>query len=81
MHYTYLIKSKIADWKYIRSTSDLKRRLLEHNSGKVKSTKPYLPFDLIYYEAYQIYSLARKREIELKTQGQQKEILLKRLEL
>ena len=81
MYYTYLIKSRIKNWKYLGSTSDLKRRFMEHNSGRVKSTKPHLPFDLVYYEAYQSYNLARKREIELKTKGQQKEILLKRLGL
>jgi len=81
MFYTYLIKSKTRDWKYLGSTDNLRRRFLEHNLGRVKSTKFYLPFDLVYYEAYASYILTRKREIELKTQGQQKEMLLKRLEL
>ena len=77
--YTYVIKSSTHNWRYIGSTKDLKHRLNDHNSGKVKSTKFYRPFALIYYEAYPNYSLARKREIELKNNGQQKEILFKRL--
>ena len=81
MFYTYLIKSKNKNWFYIGSTKDLKERFKDHNSGKVKSTKPYTPFILIYYEAYLTYTLARKREIELKKKGQQKEILFKRLGL
>ena len=81
MFYTYLIKSKNKNWFYIGSTRDLKERFKEHNNGKVKSTKAYIPFALIYYEAYPTYTLARKREIELKKKSQQKEILFKRLGL
>lgn len=81
MFYTYLIRSKNKNWFYIGSTRDLKERFKEHNNGKVKSTKVYAPFILIYYEAYPTYTLARKREIELKKKGQQKEILFKRLGL
>lgn len=81
MFYTYVIKSNDKDWVYIGSTKDLKSRFLQHNQGKVKSTKPYLPFLLIYYEAYSTHFLARKRENELKKKGQQKEILFKRLGL
>ncbi|PKM91801.1 endonuclease [Candidatus Falkowbacteria bacterium HGW-Falkowbacteria-1] len=79
--YTYLLRSKIKKWTYIGPTKNLCRRFKEHNSGKVKSTSPYLPFDLIYYEAYNNYTLARKREIELKKKGQQKEILMARLNI
>jgi len=81
MFYTYLIKSKIKNWVYIGSTSDLVKRFKEHNSGKSKSTKGFTPFELIYYESYRTNSLARKREIELKNNSQQKEILFKRLGL
>jgi putative endonuclease len=77
--YTYLLKSVNNNWHYIGSTKDLKERFNQHNSGEVKSTKFYKPFTLAYYESYTDYSLARKREIELKKKGQQKEILFKRL--
>lgn len=66
-------------WIYIGSTKDLTKRFAEHNSGKVKSTMFYKPFELLYYEAYKTYRLARKRELELKKNGQQKEILFNRL--
>jgi len=79
MSYVYVIKSLRKKWIYIGSTKNLKIRLSDHNNGKVTSTKFYKPFELLYYEAYKNYSLARKREIELKTNGQQKEILFKRL--
>ena len=79
MHYTYFIKSKNKKWVYVGSTSDLVRRLKRHNSGLVKSTKYYKPFELIYYEAYKTLSMARKRELEIKKNSQQKEIILERV--
>ncbi|MEK7516628.1 MAG: GIY-YIG nuclease family protein [Patescibacteria group bacterium] len=81
MFYTYLLKSQKRDWIYIGATDDLKQRVEKHNKGLVKSTKFYVPFELIYYEAYKTLSLARKREYDLKNNSQQKEILFKRLEL
>ncbi len=81
MHYVYVIKSGIKKWVYIGSISDLKRRFEEHNAKKVKSTKSYVPFTLLYYEAYLMKVDALKREIELKTHSQQKEILFKKLHI
>ena len=69
MFYVYLIRSCVKNWTYIGSTTNLRNRFKEHNQGKVKSTEPYLPFALIYYEAYMNLSLARKRENELKKKG------------
>ncbi len=79
MNYTYLLKSINRNWFYIGSTRDLRKRFSDHNAGKVQSTSFYKPLQLIYYEAYPSYTLARKRENELKKNGQQKEILLRRL--
>lgn len=79
MNYLYLIKSLRKKWIYVGSTRNLKSRFDEHSKGKVTSTKAYKPFELIYYEAYNTYTLARKRELEIKNNGQQKEILFRRL--
>ncbi len=79
VYYVYLIKSKKKDWVYIGFTSDLRKRFREHNLGKVRVTKSNRPFTLIYYEAYRDESDARKREIELKKKGQQKEFLKARI--
>jgi putative endonuclease len=75
----YLLKSKNNNFVYTGFSSDLRKRFIEHNAGKVRSTKFYKPFDLIYYEAYNSKTIARKRELELKNNSQQKEILLKRI--
>lgn len=79
MHYVYLLKSKIKKFHYIGYTEDLKKRFQEHNEGQTKSTKAYKPFELVYYEAYTHETTARKREVGLKHNSQQKEILFKRL--
>jgi len=75
----YIIKSVKKDFIYTGSTSDLKVRFSEHNKGKVASTKSYLPFELLYYEAYSAEKDARKRESMLKLRGQARVHLLKRL--
>lgn len=66
MYYVYVLKSEKDDKLYIGSTPDLKRRLKEHNEGKVRSTNYRRPLDLIYYEAYKDEKIARKRERILK---------------
>ncbi len=42
-------------------------RLEAHNAGKVKSTKAGIPWELVHVEFFDEYSLARKRELFLKT--------------
>ena len=65
--YIYVLKSLHKNFIYIGFTEDLRRRLEEHNSGKSKSTKSYLPFELIHYEAYRNTQDAKRREHYLKT--------------
>lgn len=67
MYYVYFLKSKNTDWFYTGYTSNLKKRLADHNTGHSSATKPYLPFDLIFYEAYRSRSDAKRREKYLKT--------------
>ena len=66
----YVLKSKKNNELYIGSTNDLRKRLLEHNKGKVNSTKIKGPYELAYYEAYGTESDARRREKMLKLRGQ-----------
>lgn len=68
MFYTYCLQSeKDKEELYFGFTSDLKNRVKEHNSGLNISTKPYIPWKLIYYEACLLESDARRREKYLKT--------------
>ena len=52
---------------YTGSTADLKRRIHEHNSGRVNSTKNRKPLKLIYYEPCLDETDARNRERYLKS--------------
>ena len=63
----YVIQSVKYSFRYVGITNDLGNRLLRHNEGGNKSTKPYAPFKLIYTEPYLSYEEARKREKFLKS--------------
>lgn len=78
MYYAYALKSLKNGDIYIGSTGDLRARVKSHNSGKVRSTKAYKPWKLIYYEAYRAKADVTKRERELKMHAAKNE-LLKRL--
>ncbi len=67
MFYTYVLKSTKDDKLYIGWTNDLKKRLLNHNSGKVEATKDRKPLNLIYYEACKSKEKAIEREKYFKT--------------
>lgn len=79
-HYVYILRSEKTKWLYIGYTSDLIRRLNEHNSGKSFSTKKYLPVWLIYYEAYFSKLDAVMREKRLKNYGSCLQKLKERIE-
>ncbi|MFH1402575.1 MAG: GIY-YIG nuclease family protein [Patescibacteria group bacterium] len=78
-YYIYVLKSKTDDSLYIGYTNDLKRRFEEHNSGKNKSTKFKIPFELIYYEAYKSSSDAKYREKNMKRFAQAYSALKQRI--
>lgn len=80
MFYVYILKSKIDNKLYIGFTNNLKKRILEHKKGKVKSTKYRRNFELIYYESYKSKQDATKREQNLKYFGKAYAQLKKRIE-
>jgi len=66
MYYVYILKSIIRDIIYIGFTIDLKNRFKEHNNGKSSFTRKYMPWRLVYYEAYNSQKDAIEREKQLK---------------
>ena len=66
MFYVYVLKSRKDGMMYIGSTTNLERRLREHNDGTVFSTRPRRPLEVVYYEAYRSERDARMRESRLK---------------
>ena len=60
--FLYILKSSKDSKRYIGVTSDLQRRIIEHNSGLVKSTKHRKPMELIYVEEFNSKTEAMNRE-------------------
>jgi predicted GIY-YIG superfamily endonuclease len=55
MHYVYLLESEtFGGPRYIGLTTDLKKRLADHNAGKSRHTSKYMPWKLVTYVASQI---------------------------
>jgi putative endonuclease len=80
MYYFYIIQSlKNINQIYSGSTNNLKIRMSQHNQGKVISTKPYLPWRLVYYEAFLSEKDARIREQKFKKHGKGNIELKKRI--
>jgi putative endonuclease len=48
-------------------TTDVEKRLKEHNAGKTKSTKGYRPWILVFTEQFSTRFSARTREKYLKS--------------
>ena len=67
MYFVYILKSLIVLRYYIGSSENVARRLSDHNSGKVKSTKAYKPWEIVYLERFDIKSDALKREKQIKS--------------
>ena len=78
MFYTYVLRCGDGDL-YVGSAHDLRRRLAQHKTGKVRATAHRLPVTLDYYEACRSELKARLREKQLKT-GFGRAYLKRRLE-
>jgi putative endonuclease len=75
----YLIKSKADNTFYLGSTNNLRKRLKEHNTGLVFSTKSKRPWELVYCEFYKSEEDARRREHNLKLRSRAFAQLKKRI--
>ena len=73
--YTYLLYSKSNDRFYIGQSENLVERLGKHNGGLVKSTKPYLPWELVWYDIYDTRSESMSREKKLKNLKSQRRVI------
>ena len=79
MYYADILRSEIdSSQLYFGSTSDIKNRLKQHNSGQSKHTRKYKPWKVIWYGAFENKSTAEHFEEYLKT-ASGKAFLRKRL--
>ena len=66
-HYVYVLRSQKDGKFYVGYTKNVQKRLEEHNSGQVRSTKERRPMKLIYWEGCIDQQDATRREKYLKT--------------
>jgi putative endonuclease len=64
--FVYVIRSSKDGRFYVGLTDNVERRVFQHNSGKAKSTKGYVPWTLLFFEEFKTRVEARKREKFLK---------------
>ncbi len=74
MFFVYVLHSETAGRFYIGSTSDLERRLAEHNSNLATATKNRGPWRLVHRECFPTRGAAIIRERYLKTGKGRREI-------
>ena len=68
MHFVYSIQSELdPNCYYVGVTTDVERRLEEHNTGKSTHTNKFRPWKLIMYVAFADKEKAKKFESYLKT--------------
>lgn len=80
MWYVYILKSAIKKWYYVGSTNRMAKRIKEHNSGNVLSSKPFRPFFLIFKKHFKLEKEARNYERLLKDKRIEKEKIIKEFE-
>jgi putative endonuclease len=74
MQFVYVLKSFKDNNLYIGCTSNINKRISEHNSGKVLSTKGRRPFKLIFQESFEDKYEAFDRERYYKTAKGKREL-------
>lgn len=79
MFYVYILQSIKDNSLYIGYTNDIDKRLTIHNCGRVSYTNKHKPYKLIYYEAYLSEKDARRREVNLKRKGGQRDFIKENL--
>ena len=80
MHYVYLLQHSKTFEKYIGQTSDIKRRLKDHNSGFQTSTRRKIgKWEIIYVEIFRSKQDALIREGKLKNNSRGRQELYKRI--
>ncbi len=67
MFYVYILQSEKDGSFYTGMTSNLEKRLLEHNQSVTKTTRSRKPWKLIFHESFQTRPEARKRELYWKS--------------
>ena len=73
-YFVYAISSLTQNYIYIGITDNLDRRINQHQSGYNRTTKPYRPFKLIYFEETTDRFQAREMEKYFKSSAGRAEL-------
>ena len=73
-YYVYIIQSKKNGKFYIGFMDDVERRITQHNSGRNKSTKSGVPWELKLKEEFDNRKSAMNREKQIKDKKSRKYI-------
>ncbi|WP_424002083.1 GIY-YIG nuclease family protein [Maribacter sp. IgM3_T14_3] len=67
MYHVYVLRSEVDGRLYKGMTNDLQKRIEQHNLGRNKSTKGFLPWVLMYSEEFETRLEARNKEKNFKS--------------
>ena len=67
MYFVYVLYSEKFDRTYTGMTTDVIKRLKQHNAQQNRSTKAYVPWKIIFTEEFKTRKEAREKEKYLKT--------------
>ena len=62
MYHVYILLNEVKTRTYTGVSDNVEARLQEHNKGRVKSSRLYRPYRVIYTEEFETLSEARQRE-------------------
>ena len=62
MYHVYILLNKAKTRTYTGVAEDVNERLAVHNAGRVKSSSPHRPYEIIHTESFETLIEARQRE-------------------
>ena len=62
MYHVYMLLNESKTRTYTGVADDVEKRLKEHNAGRVKSSRPYRPYNIVHTESFTTLSEARQKE-------------------
>ena len=65
-YYVYILYTAKFDKFYIGQTNDFSDRVKRHNSGYEKATKPFIPWEMLWFTSKKTRSEAMELEKKLK---------------
>jgi len=62
MYYVYILLNETKTRPYVGVAADVDKRLEDHNTGRVGSSRPYRPYKIINVESFATLSETRQKE-------------------